>query len=114
MGVAIDAGALDQRVTLQQRGVSVSALGENTAAWSDVATLWAQAQPLRGREYFASGQMQQATDVRFRIRWRSGVDTTMRIVWRGQPHDIVSVIDVDGARTMLEVMCITGVRDGRA
>ena len=42
------AGDLRERVTIQQRGVSLDSIGENTAAWTDVATVWANAEPLRG------------------------------------------------------------------
>jgi SPP1 family predicted phage head-tail adaptor len=113
--VTLKSGSLDQRLTLQQRAAGVSVdLGEAAGAWAGVATVWAQAQPLRGREFFASGQMQQALDVRFRIRWRAGVLASMRVLWRGEPYEIVGEpINVDGARVVLELMCVKGVRDGR-
>lgn len=106
------AGLLNQRITLQTRQAGQNALGESVGPWVDVATVWAQAQPLRGREWFASGQMQQSTDVRFRIRWREGVTQSMRVLWRGEPHSIDGVIDVDGGRHTLELMATKGIRDG--
>lgn len=111
---ALHPAQLDQRVTLRQRAAGVDGLGQASGAWQDVATVWAQVQPLRGREYFAAGQLQAEVSVRMRIRWRAGVVPTMRADWRGVPHDIVSVVDVDGARVVLELMCAQGVRDGRA
>lgn len=111
--MSCEAGRLNQRVTLQQRTAGVDALGQELTTWSDVATVWAEVQPLRGREYFAAGQMQATVDVRIRIRWRAGVVPSMRALWRGQPHEIVSVIEPDGAKSMLELMCVSGVRDGR-
>lgn len=113
MTCGINAGRLSQRVTLQQRTAGVDALGQELTTWSDVATLWAEVQPLRGREYFAAGQLQSAVDVRVRIRWRAGVVPTMRVVWRGEPMEIVSVIEPDAAKVSLELMCVSGVRDGR-
>ena len=53
-----DAGALDQRITLQARTASVDALGQGVETWVEVGTVWAKAQPLRGREFFAAGAMQ--------------------------------------------------------
>ena len=106
------AGDLNQRITLQSRLPGQNVLGEATGSWADVATVWAQAQPLRGREWFAAGQMQQSTDVRFRIHWRSDVTQSMRLVWRGEPYSIDGVIDVDGGRHTLEIMATKGIRDG--
>jgi SPP1 family predicted phage head-tail adaptor len=113
--MTLAAGPMDQRVQIQQRLNSTqNELGENTTPWTTLATVWASAEPLRGREYFAAGQQQQVLDVRFVIRYRSDVNGTMRIVWRGQPHDIVGQpINVDGRREKLELMTVAGVRDGR-
>lgn len=109
----INAGNLTERIVLQSPSASVDALGQRVETWATVATVWAQAQPLRGREYFAAGAMQSEAQVRFRIRWRSGVDGTMRVLWRGVPHAIVAEpMDVDGARTVLEIMATAGIRDG--
>ena len=57
--------------------------------------------------------MQAPQDVRFRIRYHVGITETMRVMWRGVPHAINAVIDVDGAQCTLELMCTTGLRDGR-
>lgn len=108
------AGDMRERITIQQRPVSLDSIGENTAAWVDVATVWASAEPLSGREYFAAGQQQQTVDVRFRIRYRADVTGDMRVLWRGQAHDIVGPpINVQGRREDLELMTVQGQRDGR-
>ena len=108
------AGDLTERITLQQRGtLTQNSVGENTAAWVDVVTVYAKAEPIRGREYFAAAQMQATTDVRFTIRWRAGVLQTMRVLWRGEPHDIVDVIVPVGKRESIELMTLKGTRDGR-
>lgn len=108
------AGDLRERVTLQQRAETLDSIGENTAGWVDLVTVWANAEPLSGREYFAAGQQQQVVDVRFRIRYRSDVTGLMRVVWRGEPHDILGPpINVGGRREYLELMAMKGSRDGR-
>ena len=109
----ITAGALRERVTLQQRTAGADELGQELTTWADVATVFAAVEPIRGREFFAAGQMQAAVDVRITIRHRAGVVPTMRAVHRGVPHEIVAVIDTDAAREVLELMCTQGVRDGR-
>ena len=61
------AGLLNQRVTIEQRSASVDTLGQGVETWSTVATVWAQAEPLAGREFLAAGSMLDRADVRFRI-----------------------------------------------
>lgn len=112
MGLA--AGLFNQRVTIEQKSVARSATtGEEVVSWVDVATVWASVQPIRGREYFAAAQMQDATDYRVTIRYRADVTREMRVVWKGVYLDIVSAIDVAARGDNLELMCISGVRNGR-
>lgn len=111
----ISAGRLDQRITLQQRVDSVNAYGENEPTWADVATVWASADTKRGREFFAAAQQQAEGPVMFRIRWRDGVHERMRVLWRGQPHEIAAPpVDAFGAKDSLDLYCVAGIRDGRA
>jgi len=108
-------GELDQRVQLQRRDDTQvrDELGTLPDVWITVATLWAKVEGLRGREFFAAGQMQAATDVRVTIRFRADVRADWRLVHRGQPMGIASVVDIEARREFLELMCVTGVGDGR-
>lgn len=105
-------GQLDQRVTLQARSVVTDALGQDTITWVDVATVWAQCQSVRGREFFAAAQVQQEQTVKVRIRYRADITPLHRLVWQGRAHDITGVVPV-GRKEMLELMCLQGVKDGR-
>ena len=110
----ITAGQLDQRLTLQSRAAGADVLGQPSGAWQTVATVWGRARPLRSRELFAAGAIENVTDVEFTIRWRSDVGHTWRVLWRGTPHDITGEpIDVDGQRQWLQLLAASGVRDGR-
>lgn len=110
----IGAGQLDQRLTLQQRAAGVDAHGQPSGAWQTVATVWGRARPLRSRELFAAGQVQNVTDVEFTVRWRADVRSTWRVLWRGVPHDITGEpIDIDGQTQWLQLLAASGVRDGR-
>ena len=110
----LPAGLLTQRITIQVASANVDVLGQRVDSWTTFATVWAQAQPLRGNELFAAGQTQSEAEVRFRIRYLAGVTSAMRVLWRTVPHVIVGApIDVDGGRHTLELMCAAGVREGR-
>ena len=110
----MNAGDLDQRLTLQSRAAGIDVLGQPAGAWQTVATVWGKARPLRSRELFAAGQIQNVTDTEFTIRYRSDVRATWRVVWRGVPYDITGEpIDVGAKREALHLLAATGVRDGR-
>jgi SPP1 family predicted phage head-tail adaptor len=107
----MNAGRLDQRVTLQSKSVTRAANGAEVVSWVPVATLWAEVRQIRGKEFFAAAQMQEAVDHQVRIRYRAGVTRDMRLLWNGQPLDIVAVIAL-GRNEVLEIMCLSGVRNG--
>ena len=104
----VEAGALDQRITVQAALTTEDALGQPVKTWATYKTVWAQAYPIRGREYFEAGGNNAEANVRFRLNWRSDITTEMRVLWRGVEHGIVDTIDVDGARRTLELMCSSG------
>lgn len=112
----LNAGRLDQRLTLQQRvaPATLNAQGEDVSPWEDVATVWGAADPKRGSEFSAAQQIQAEGAVAFRIRWRSGVHERMRVVWRGVPYGIVAPpVDAYGMKESLDLYCASGVRDGQ-
>lgn len=111
--MGLGAGAFDQRIVIESDTPSRNAIGEEVSSWGTFATVWARVEPIRGNEFFAAAQMQDATDHRVTIRYRSDITRDMRIVWRGLNLDIVSIIDVGGKKENLELMCIEGVRNGR-
>ncbi|MGL6245643.1 phage head closure protein [Pseudomonas sp.] len=109
----IPAGKLNQRVTFQRKLVERNGLGEEVVTFADVCTVWAEVVPLRGREFFAAAQLQQAVDIRVRIRARSGLAGDMRLLWREQPYDITAIIPgTERYAGLLEIMAVNGVRHG--
>jgi len=113
MTLAINAGDLRERITLQSPPTGRDSLGQRSGAWVDESTVWAAAWPLSSRELLAAGQIQSEVTVRFRIRYRAGVLPSWRVLWRGVPHAIVGdPIDVHGRQVVLDLMCTAGIRDG--
>lgn len=111
----MQAGKLTELITLQAPSVAVDSLGQRVESWGTVADVWARAQLLRGREFFAAGQINSEASVKFTISFRAGVTPNMRVLWRGVPHAIVAEpMDVDGRRVQIELMCSAGMRDGAA
>lgn len=99
------AGELRHRVTIQQKSVTRDSYGAEVITWTDVATVWAAVEPLRGREFLEAKQIQSETAYRVRIRHRSDVDTDMRVMWNSRTLEIVAVLDIGGLGRELELMC---------
>ncbi len=111
----LNAGALDQRVTIQARTPGQDGRGQALDTWVDVATVWARVQPRRGRDFFAAAQDQATFDCTVWLRYRSDITAAHRLLWRGAPLSIEGQpVDVAGAGVMLELMCVQGVRAGAA
>lgn len=84
----MDAGRLDQRVTIQTKSVTRGAHGGEIVTWTDVATEWMEVLPISGREFVALRAAGSDLTVRFRMRYRAGITAAMRFVWGGSAYDV--------------------------
>jgi SPP1 family predicted phage head-tail adaptor len=99
-------GGLDRKITIQQKTVSRTALGDETEAWGTLASVWAKVIPMSGREYF-NGQSVQRTSSkfsRFQIRYLASVsqDTQLRVLYQGLTYDIQNIAEI-GRKAGLEL-----------
>lgn len=102
----IRAGELRHRVTIQQNNsTSRDAVGAEVPNWQDVATVWAAVEPLRGREYLESQQVNAEVDTRIRIRHYPGITPDMRVIWGSRIYEIEAVINVDERDREIHLMC---------
>lgn len=108
------AAKLRHRVTLQtQTQAQDPQTGEVALTWTDwLANEPAEVVPLSGREFIQSNAEQAGVDTRMTIRWRSGVEPTMRAVFDGQNYNIHAVLPDPTNRRWLTIMCQRGVNDG--
>ena len=108
------AGDLNERVVIERRVKGENTRGEVVYTWEPVFPngLWAQVNPLRGRDFFAAAQTQSEITTRFRLRFRTDIDETMRVVWRGRYYDIKG-LPIEIGRDWLDLMCKAGPMDGR-
>ena len=102
--MALRAGLLDRRVTLERRVEVVDASGQAVIQWLPLATVWARVEPLGGREGFGQQQFVATGDLRFTIRWRDDVTPLHQVTYGGVPYDVVSVAE-DGRREALLIVC---------
>lgn len=85
----MDAGKLDQRISVEQPSITTNTLGEEIASWSVTSQPWAKVIETPGRE-FLSGDYKAEAKAVFVIRWRE-IDSTARVTWRGRSYRINDV-----------------------
>jgi SPP1 family predicted phage head-tail adaptor len=101
----MQAGRMREQVTLRSKAATRDAMGGEVVTWSDFATVWAEAQPIAGREYVALRAAQSDISIRFRMRYLAGVNTTMQVRWDGRDYDILEVINKGARDKELELLC---------
>lgn len=104
MGIGL--GRLRHRVTLQQQSSTQDGYGEQVNSWSDLKTVWASVEPLKGRELYAAQQVKTEITTRIKMRYRAGVVSKMRVVYGSKTYDILSVIDAEERHIELHLMCM--------
>jgi SPP1 family predicted phage head-tail adaptor len=89
----MDAGALDQHITIERPSLTTNALGEQITSWVVDGTPWARVIETPGRE-FLKGGIEAEGKAAFVIRWRA-LDSAYRVTWGGRVYQIE---DVTGTR----------------
>lgn len=92
-------------VTIQQLVETQNAYGEIIAVPQTFATAWGSVEDLAGREFFAAQQINAEVTTRIRIRYLAGILPQMQAIANGRTYDILAVLDPDGRRRELQLMC---------
>lgn len=100
------AGTLDKRITIQSPPTSTDTYGQPLdIPWVDVCTVWAAIEPLQGKEYHAAAQDNAEVETRIRIRYRTGINRTMRAKYGNVIFEILDTINPKFANVELQLMC---------
>ena len=109
------AGNLRHQITLQSPQTTRDSVGEQTLAFTTVATVPAEVSPISGREQFLAAQRQASTTHLVTIRYSPDV-ASLNATWRVLFGTRVFSIDapprnIDERNIMLELQCTEGLRD---
>lgn len=114
--MSIKAGRLRHKIAIQQKVETQDPdTGEMVVdAWEDFARVWAAKEPLSTRDVLAAQAVQSQATTRFVIRYRAGIDPTMRIVHRDVIYNIEGqpLPDADSGLEYLTLLASSGVNDG--
>lgn len=101
----MQAGTLRQVVAIQVDQGTQNDVGELVSNWVTTITGRAAVEPISGREFFDAQQRQAEITHRVRMRYRTGIEPTMRVLYRSRVLMIEAVIDVGERRRELHLMC---------
>lgn len=115
-GDAVRSGDLRHRIAIQSTALIQDAqTGEMVEGW---VTLWekvpASVRPLSARDLIAAQASQSEATSRIVIRYRAGVLSTMRILYRGDVYNMQGppLPDPDSGLDYLTILVARGLNDG--
>lgn len=99
------AGKLDQRVALQQPTSTADAMGGCVTTFATVATVWAQVEPLSGREFEAAKAANSEVELKVIIRYYSGLTPKWRLQHGAKVYEILAVLNLSSGKKDLKLLC---------
>lgn len=99
---------MNRKITIQQQTTGTDPEGiPLPATWADVFKGFAAREPLRGREFFEAAASNAEKTVRYKMRYRTGIEEDMRLIdTRDNKTYVIKAVldDVYGDRTETHLM----------
>ncbi|KWR80346.1 MULTISPECIES: phage head closure protein [Cupriavidus] len=97
-------GKYNRRILLERPGEDRKPSGQPMHGWIEVARPWAWIRGKSGREVITSGVELASSQFSMRIRYRTDVQQTWRVVYRGEPYEIKSVLPDEAGREYVDLV----------
>jgi SPP1 family predicted phage head-tail adaptor len=111
--MALAAGKLRHRVTLEEQVTTTNEFGETEVSWVGFAQVWAAIEPLSAREYIQAEAMQSNVSARITLRWRPELKASMRIVHKDTIYNPAGILaDPVSGQEYATIPVSTGVNQG--
>lgn len=104
-------GKMRDRVRIEKPSATVDSHGQPVKGWTAVRTVWAEVQPLPGKELFQAAQVQALTTDRVKIHRDKELEEhgpKWRLVVTSQGERVLNVVAVrwaDPRGEYLEILC---------
>lgn len=98
---------LKHRITLRKPlQTSINTMGETTPVYENWKVVWANVEPLTGREYQESQKLQAETTYRITIRYLAVLNANMRIIFKGRTFYILSILNVGELMREMQIIAL--------
>ena len=101
----MEIGKLRHRIIFQQTVKVDDTYKGHEVTWANFVTVWADVEPLTGREYFFSQQVKAEVTHRVKIRYRDDITVKMRILFGTRVLGVESIFDIKERHKTLEIFC---------
>lgn len=98
-------GKRNRRITIQMFTTIIDDEGYQVEAWKDIATVWAYIKNLHGNEFFQAQAINSKASSKINIRYKKGLDTSMRVIYNEKPYNILYVDDIEEKHIEIELLC---------
>ena len=98
-------GSLDKRVTLQYPTMVADGMGGFTETWTTAATVWGSIWPVSASEQVKAGTQTMVASHQIRIRYRTVLRASWRVLYNGRYFSIVSITDPSEKHEWLDLLC---------
>lgn len=113
----ISAGMLTRRIKIQRPSTIKDSVGAPCRSWLDVATVWADIQPLSGKEAVIANRISAELSHQIIVRYQSLFGNPqqmgqMRVLYKARIFNIHSALNEDEKRTQIILLASEGLDDG--
>lgn len=94
------------KITIKEKTQILDPIGQPVEGWETKAVVYASIEPIRGKEYWDSNQVQNEISHRIKIRYIPGIDPSMRIFFRDRIFDIEAIKNFEEKDVELEILAV--------
>lgn len=103
----MNAGTLDRRLTLLQWDTSIDSIGGVIEGWSFYRYSWGRWLPANGREVIAAQTRIAEAEGVLRMRYRTDLETTWRVMCAGVTYELAAPINLVGRKDAIDLILKT-------
>ena len=106
------AGTFNRRIAIEVPVATQDSNGDPVEDWQPLATVWAAAEPDKGREYYARAGIIAESPMLFRMWKLDSVTPLARVLYRGRIYSVDGVHDYRDARVETWIYARAGANQG--
>lgn len=111
----ISPGQFRHQIKIEQRSLSVDAVGQQLTTWASLATAWAKVEPSAGSEQEVAGESRARISHMVTIRHQRAFDdpraaAKCRILFKGRYLDIINCRNLEERGRFDVLDCIEGLK----
>lgn len=113
----VRAGQLSRRVQIQQRSNAQDSFGQPQLLWTDIAAVWADIEPLTGRELESAQRVCSEVSHQITVRYQAifsspGEVASYRGLYKGRIFNIQACLNQDERNAVITLLASEGLNEG--